>query len=740
MAARNEVAAAQNMPLMSPPKRTRLNIFGSSDTSALKAASWHAGTQFSLSDEVEEMHGRRAFEEDYGAGMSVAADSPGTAGAQVPSQVPASCASPLRRKVASRADSSIKVFDEQSAARFSDSGVFDMEMEECDSSSAAAQASAAAPQASAAAGATPFGPFAAGAGSQSPQLKAERVESRGPASEQGLQIEGAVFAMDDEVAASGKGTSPQPKPAADAGGMPMAEKEPPHYYEPARTVGGGGGGGGGGRSSCSVGATATSEAEASALAVLHAMAAGVLAQPRVAKANHHLRQQLPVLVKSDGSTGVVNDELLKKMGIPLKAPGIASAQALPFPIESPASKAATQVMGMSLNTPTAARVGADTPGGTQRGAGVNSICDRVLTAIGVLSPVAGGAEDTSVIGGSRVVAALADSIAGGECGIHEALGAEAGTDESRRAGEDELSTADEAAIAALQELGAAGGRWAKDRGGGFGAVDSTSGGSGAGGSSINSRHGAARGRQVTRSCPGCSQRISIACKFCTLCGYTFRRSTAQNQSQPSTPRDALLSPSRGVDVSVGALTAAASAGGGGVAAEGGPVDGAKSLGALLKKGKGAYQAAGAGELLSAAGVLLAPGDRSKMLTPVKSEAGASGADTPVKQESPDCAAAAITSGGVPGGEMAAEQSVSTPTARQTVTRVTANSLELHKIKEQARRAREKQLLARLQSLLFDGRESPPSASGVCLLFYKNLLLAHWRHTCASSPACLSGCA
>ena len=51
MAARNEVAAAQNMPLMSPPKRTRLNIFGSSDTSALKAASWHAGTQFSLSDE-----------------------------------------------------------------------------------------------------------------------------------------------------------------------------------------------------------------------------------------------------------------------------------------------------------------------------------------------------------------------------------------------------------------------------------------------------------------------------------------------------------------------------------------------------------------------------------------------------------------------------------------------------------------------------------------------------------------
>ncbi len=34
--------------------------------------------------------------------------------------------------------------------------------------------------------------------------------------------------------------------------------------------------------------------------------------------------------------------------------------------------------------------------------------------------------------------------------------------------------------------------------------------------------------------------------------------------------------------------------------------------------------------------------------------------------------------------------------RPTVTRVTPNSLELHKIKEQERRAREKQLLAKLQ--------------------------------------------
>ena len=39
--------------------------------------------------------------------------------------------------------------------------------------------------------------------------------------------------------------------------------------------------------------------------------------------------------------------------------------------------------------------------------------------------------------------------------------------------------------------------------------------------------------------------------------------------------------------------------------------------------------------------------------------------------------------------------------RPTVTRVTPNSLELHKIKEQERRAREKQLLAKLQVFTFD---------------------------------------
>ena len=86
---------------------------------------------------------------------------------------------------------------------------------------------------------------------------------------------------------------------------------------------------------------------------------------------------------------------------------------------------------------------------------------------------------------------------------------------------------------------------------------------------------------------------------------------------------------------------------------------------LLMKGHG-KSAGDSGEVLQAVGVLLggeSGHDRSKMATPVESENGC--------------------------GEK-----------------------ELHKIKERARRAREKQLLARLQSLLFDGRESPPSASEV----------------------------
>jgi len=51
-------------------------------------------------------------------------------------------------------------------------------------------------------------------------------------------------------------------------------------------------------------------------------------------------------------------------------------------------------------------------------------------------------------------------------------------------------------------------------------------------------------------------------------------------------------------------------------------------------------------------------------------------------------------------------------SRPTVTRVTPTALELHKKKEQDRRATEKQLLARLQTLLFEHRDTLPSAAEI----------------------------
>ena len=51
-------------------------------------------------------------------------------------------------------------------------------------------------------------------------------------------------------------------------------------------------------------------------------------------------------------------------------------------------------------------------------------------------------------------------------------------------------------------------------------------------------------------------------------------------------------------------------------------------------------------------------------------------------------------------------------SRPTVTRVTANSLEVHKKKEQLRRAKEKHLLASLQTFLFADRDKAPTASEV----------------------------
>ena len=77
---------------------------------------------------------------------------------------------------------------------------------------------------------------------------------------------------------------------------------------------------------------------------------------------------------------------------------------------------------------------------------------------------------------------------------------------------EQLSSEDVQAIAALQALGSTGAQNAEG-------LDLVLPGSLLG---VNSRHGAARGRAVTRSCPGCSGRISIACKHCSLCGYKFR--------------------------------------------------------------------------------------------------------------------------------------------------------------------------------------------------------------------------
>ena len=155
-----------------------------------------------------------------------------------------------------------------------------------------------------------------------------------------------------------------------------------------------------------------------------------------------------------------------------------------------------------------------------------------------------------------------------------------------------------------------------------------------------------------------------------LCGQ------AASASAPTTPRDPAVSPAS----TDGAAGAAA---GGGGSSEGGATGG-KTLSLLLKKGHG-KTVGDSGEVLQAVGVLLggeSGHDRSKMATPVESENGC--------------------------GEK-----------------------ELHKIKERARRAREKQLLARLQSLLFVCRESPPSASEVIarlllpLLRYPSSVMRPW---------------
>jgi len=585
MAARNETMAARNMPLTSPPKRTRLDIFGTSaeKASALKASSWHAGTQFSLSEEVEELHGRRAFDEDVSMGQCF--NSIGSLGANS-SRETASGESPLRRKVASKPDSGgVRVY-ERDSGRFSDGGsggVFEMDMgEEVESVAASAPTKQF------------TGSMCGVLCGTSTSIESHRQtagwkESPGQGGVKGgAQSEGGVFDMHADVSAgtSTQGTSLQSLPVTDIWGLAAAEKEPSN----AGTVG---------DESSEARASATSEAEASALAVLHAMAAGIVAPMRTHTHTHGIgasaanwsigaavaaaasanaankdSQQLPVLVKSDGTTMIVSEEFLTKMGIPLVAPAaLLRAGALPFPQASPATMAASGFMGMSLDTPKGARADAF----NSAGAPINTGCDAVLKALGMLSSAdmrAATASGSDAGMHSAAVAMLTESIAS-SASSREYTGAM-----SHNECEEGLSVADEAAIAALQELGASAGRWSNEGGRGSRAGDSPS-GSGPGGSSINSRHGAARGRQVTRSCPGCAERISIACKFCTLCGYTFRRSSTQ-PSQPSTPRDSMLSPSRTADMSVGALVAAAAA----AATEiDDGVDGARTLSALLKRGR-----------------------------------------------------------------------------------------------------------------------------------------------------------
>ena len=555
MAAKHDMSAtvsAHNLPLASPPKRSRLDIFGASDASALKAASWHASA--SIAQDVEELHGRQAFTEDCGMANGCLSTVGSLESRSALERTAAVGASPLRRKAGGV--TGVKPYVPQDKPDGCD--MFDMELEDDDSCPSSKEASTGTQ-----AGGTPGGPPATGA-STPPQPAA--ASERSP-----QQIEGAVFAIDTEHerAPSSKKDTPSP-----------ADREPSTHGKMGADAPGA-------KASAS---DAPSEAEASALAVLHAMASGIVggagggSEPASAGAASMTvpppagagvfpgagqvgAAQAPLLVKSDGTRIVMSPDLLRKMGLvsqglglapPGRAPASdsnASASPAPaanvpaVPLESPATAAAGGFNGMSLDTPKGNGISVDSPLATQRPAGAELLgscitpsCDSIVSAIKVLSgpscaPAAAAAD--KVGGSSQLVAALAESIAGAQsdaagnrfshavAAAEEAFGVDQPGGGDGAGLEDEgLSTADEAAIAALQELGSSAGRWGRE--GGRGSAASGAGG-GAGGS-INSRHGAARGRQVTRSCPGCSERISIACKFCTLCGYTFRRSSVRQNA------------------------------------------------------------------------------------------------------------------------------------------------------------------------------------------------------------------
>lgn len=176
---------------------------------------------------------------------------------------------------------------------------------------------------------------------------------------------------------------------------------------------------------------------------------------------------------------------------------------------------------------------------------------------------------------------------------------------------------------------------------------------------------------------GCSARISIACKTCSQCGYTFRggKEGCSTSTTPSnTPVGAALPPVLSPDSSAG-FKSRLEAGSQSQERGGGEGSGEDALGA-------------------------------------KPECDEVRAD-----RLGGCATASASSQPSPRGEAASERvehgaSDADGGGRPTVTRVTPTALELHKKKEQDRRAKEKHLFACLQTLLFRNREKAPPASEV----------------------------
>ncbi|EKX42298.1 hypothetical protein GUITHDRAFT_141255 [Guillardia theta CCMP2712] len=598
-------------PLASPQKRTKLDIFGSDNS--VKASSWHgrpSGRTWRLAWEPEgEGEGE---EEEVMKGL--------------PPKVVARTNSPTRRKLVVRGNS----FETKDSPNFENGTIFEMEVEEPEDKK---------------------------------DKENDKDKEKGEEEEEGRE-EDQQCEVKGKKASSSSSSSSDQKAAGGPAKSTLDDKKTKLQQDgnallPAipALVGGG---------------NADTENAAAALAMLQNMAGGVATGAGGAggmmvlgmlrgKQEEERRQggdggvrgseqQVPVLVKSDGTKIPLSGELLSKLGVPWlaavpmegkggrggehrrAAAGEEERRRALWPEESPSTSAARGVQGMNLNleSPEKQEEEGRKEEAPKKGAEVRGKSTR--------RGEAAASKDRDKVG--------------------------------------ELSRADEAAIAALQELGASVEAWESSEEAGrrnrsSGSLQSP----GTGGSSVNSRHGAARGRQVTRACPGCGERISIACKFCALCGYTFRRPS----SQPNSAKDGAASP----------LAA--------LAPDSASTEGGAGEGLELRKLSSASSPVSA----SSAG---GSNQESRVSSPhVLSTGGGGGGANQAEEEG--AGEEASVSGGGAGG-----------TPRPTVTRVTANSLELHKIKEQARRAREKQLLARLQSLLFDQRDSPPSASEVTYNF------------------------